>query len=260
MHIPGSINKHINNKTYTTDSIGASDSQVLCFEDMVLKIENISEESENHVRMLRWLEGKVPVSKVLAYEKAEGRSYLLTERMRGKMTCEEPVLSDPYLAARLMADALKMLWSVDITDCPTDSSVEQKLRQAENNIRNGLCSMEDAEPDTYGEGGFKDPADLLRWLRENRSEEEFVLSHGDFCMPNVFAENGHISGFIDLGRSGRADKYQDIALCFRSLKNNYNGTYGYIAEGFDPMVLFEYLDMKPDMDKIRYYILLDELF
>ncbi len=260
MNIPDSIKIHTDNKKYTINTIGASGSQVLCFEDMVLKVEDVSEESENHAKMLRWLDGKAPVSKLIAYEKADGRSYLLTGRMRGKMTCEEPVIDAPDLAARLMAEALRMLWSTDISDCPVDSSVEQKLRQARYNVENGLCSTEDAEEGTYGENGFKDPADLLKWLSENRPEENFVLSHGDFCMPNVFAENGRISGFIDLGRSGRADKYQDIALCLRSLKNNYNGTYGYFVKGFDPMVLFEYLDMKPDMDKIRYYILLDELF
>ncbi len=260
MYIPESIKSYISDKTYTLDSIGASDSQVLCFEDMVLKIEKESQESENHARMLRWLEGKLPVPRLIAYEKADGISWLLTSKIQGEMVCDESVLRDPYKATVLMARALQMLWEVDISDCPSDCGVEQKLRQAEYNVKNGLCSTEDAEPETYGEGGFKDPAELLCRLWETHPKEDFVLSHGDFCLPNVFAENGRISGFIDLGRCGRADRYQDIALCFRSLKNNYNGTYGYEDKSYDPRLLFELLGIKPDMDKIKYYILLDELF
>lgn len=64
-----------------------------------------------------------------------------------------------------------------------------------------------------------------------------------------------------MGRSGIADKYQDIALCYRSLKNNLAGRYGGRAyKDFDAGMLFRALDIAPDWDKIRYYILLDELF
>lgn len=260
MHIPDSINKYINNKRYMTDSIGASDSQVLCFDDMVLKIEKESQESETHVKMLRWLEGKLPVSKVIAHEKVNGISYLLTTRAEGEMVCSQPLLSDPKEVTRLMAEALKMLWSIDITDCPVNYGLDNKLKLAQYYVENGLCDVENTEPETFGEGGFKDPADLLCWLEDNRPEEDYVLSHGDCCLPNIFAKDGKISAFIDLGRSGTADRYQDIALCYRSLIHNYDGSYGYKYEGYDPNQLFDYLGIEPDMEKIRYYILLDELF
>lgn len=259
MYIPESINKYINDKQYTTNSIGASDSRVLCFDDMVLKIEKESQESETHAKMLRWLEGKLPVSRVIAHENVDGTSYLLTTRAEGEMVCSQPLLSEPKEVTRLMAKALKMMWSVDITHCPVNYGLDNKLKLAEYYVENGLCDT-DVEPETYGEGGFRDPADLLSWLKNNRPEEEFVLSHGDCCLPNIFAKDGEISGFIDLGRSGTADRYQDIALCWRSLKHNYDGRFGYKYEGYDPNLLFEYLGIEPDMEKIRYYILLDELF
>lgn len=260
MHIPESINKYINNKPYTTDSVGASDSQVLCFENMVLKIENDSQESATHAEMLRWLEGRLPVSKLIAFEREEGKSYLLTSRIGGEMLCAPSVLKDPKLVTRLMAEALKMLWSVDISECPVDYSLDNKLALARYYVENGLCDVDNTEPETFGEGGFKDPSDLLKWLEQNRPEEDIVLSHGDLCLPNIFTKDGKISGFIDLGRCGTADRYQDIALCYRSLIHNYDGRYGYKCDGFDPNLLFEHLNITPDMDKIRYYILLDELF
>ena len=68
-------------------------------------------------------------------------------------------------------------------------------------------------------------------------------------------------GFIDLGRGGIGDKWNDIALCYRSLKHNFDGTYGgKVYEDFHPDMLFEKLGLEPDWDKIKYYLLLDELF
>ena len=108
---------------------------------------------------------------------------------------------------------------------------------------------------------FKDAEELLSWLKENKPSYEPVLSHGDFCLPNVFIKDGKLSGLIDLGNTGTGDKWMDIALGYRSLKHNFDGTYGgKVYEGFRPEVLFEKLGIEPDMEKIRYYILLDELF
>ena len=47
----------------------------------------------------------------------------------------------------------------------------------------------------------------------------------------------------------------------RSLKNNYSGIYDGVNRGnFNADLFFKELDVIPEWDKIRYYILLDELF
>ena len=124
--------------------------------------------------------------------------------------------------------------------------------------------MENVEPDTFGEDGFRDPEELLAWLYENRPEEELVLSHGDYCLPNIFGRKDEITGFIDLGKTGIADKWCDIAICYRSLSHNYSGRYGQrfdvVCSEYDDRQLFRELGVEPDWEKIRYYILLDELF
>lgn len=58
-------------------------------------------------------------------------------------------------------------------------------------------------------------------------------------------------------QAGNADKWQDIALCVWSIGYNLRN-----CDGKDKYVdmLFDYLTIEPDWDKINYYILLDEPF
>ena len=161
----------------------------------------------------------------------------------------------------LLAEAMRMLWRVDISDCPRSRDPDAELREAEYRVEHHLVDVDRVEPATFGPGSFRDPEELLKWLEDNRPGYEPVLSHGDLCLPNIFLEEGRISGFIDLGDTGIGDKWRDIALCYRSLKHNFDGTYGGKAyPDFDPELLFAALEIEPDREKLRYYILLDELF
>lgn len=259
--IPDKIKKLLQGKAYCPDKVGMSGANVICFDDMVLKLEETCESAENEHRMLKWLAGRLPVPEVLCFVQEKNTNYLLMSRMEGEMSCAEQYMQSPAELVRALAEGLKLLWKVDISDCPYKNTLDNKLRLAAERVNAGECNMEDVEPDTYGENGFESPQALMCWLKENRPEEEVVFSHGDYCLPNIFLRDGHISGFIDLGNCGVADRYQDIALCYRSLLHNFSGKYGgMVYEGFSPEMLFEELGITPDWNKIRYYILLDELF
>lgn len=259
-YLPQSILPFLKGRTYSWDEMGLSAAKVLCFEDMVLKVEETSATSENEYRFMRWLEGKLPVPKVIAFARQEGKNYLLMSRIEGEMLCAPTLMERPKELVRLAAEGLRMLWNVDISDCPVQSQLDLKLEKAAHAVKHGLVDVDAVEPDTFGENGFSSPEALLAWLYENRPQEEPVFSHGDFCLPNIFEKNGRISGFIDLGNCGAGDRYQDIALCLRSLRHNYEGRFGgKVYKGFSPEMLLEALGMKPDWKKIRYYTLLDEL-
>ena len=211
--------------------------------------------------MMKWLEGKLPVPKVLYHTVENGINYLLMSRMPGMMSCDESILQNQELVTEILAQGLKKLWEVDITDCPMRWDLPVKLAVAKHSVENGEVDVDNVEPETFGEGGFKDPQELLEWLIENQPPLEPVLSHGDFCLPNIFVKDGEVVGYIDLGKTGIADKWQDIALCYRSLKHNYGGDYGSEKRtNFKENLLFEKLGIEPDWEKIRYFILLDELF
>ncbi len=261
IYLPEEIQKRIAEQEYAIDEIGMSDSTVIMFEDSVLKIQSETLETQGEIKMLQWLEGKLPVPKVLSHVTENGKSYLLMSRMDGQMACEEKYLENPKLLASVLAQSMKKLWEIDVTTCPVRMDLDVKLRMARENIKNGLVDMDNVEPDTFGENGFKGPDELLQWLVANKPEEELVLSHGDYCLPNIFIKEEALAGYIDLGRMGIADKWVDIAICYRSLLHNYAGKYtGKVYDGVDSNLLFEELGIEPDWNKIRYYILLDELF
>lgn len=261
MEIPGKIKNLIGDRLGKLDNIGMSSAAVYLFEDKVLKIQEIGPESENEYSMMDWLAEKLPVPKIIEHEKANKLSYLLMTKCGGEAACSNTIMAEPKLLSKLLADTLHQIWDVDCGTCPVNASLDQKLQQAEYNVIHGIVDMENCEPDTFGQNGFRDPEELLYWLQSNRPNEEIVLSHGDLCLPNIFFYNNTLSGLIDLGRSGTADKWCDIAICYRSLTHNYNGVYtGIKTNSFDKAYFFDALQIQPDWEKIRYYLLLDELF
>ena len=258
--IPASIRRQIESQPYAVNETGMSGSQVLVFPDAVLKIGPHSQLTDGMLRVLRWLEGRLPTPRVLGFEQDAETEYLLMTRVPGKMACDKSYLNQPDLLLKLLAEAIHMLWQTDIADCPQNRSLDGELAHARYSLEHGLVDFSRCEPETFGPGGFEGPEALLTWLENNKPPLEPVFSHGDCCLPNIFFEGSHVSGFIDLGDSGVADKWRDLALCYRSLKHNTNGFYGFNIPGFQPEKLFDELGITPDWDKLRYYILLDEFF
>lgn len=206
--------------------------------------------------VLRWLGGKLPVPEVKYWGKAAGVAFLLTREIVGHMACEcpEDILVDPYEnMVKLLAEGLRMLQSVEINGCPFNNTLDKKLAAALYNTENNLVDTDDFEDNNT----FDTPMDLYRWLTANRPPEELCFTHGDYCLPNIFIDEKRVTGFIDLGDAGVADKWQDIALCVRSLRYNLRNTEN--KERYIDL-FFEYLGIAPDLEKINYYILLDELF
>lgn len=258
--LPAALQRQLKDKPYAQNTTGLSGAGVLVFDDRVLKTAPADPTALREARMMEWLEGKLPVPKVFHSGVEKDTHFLLMSRLEGDMACDAYYMERPALLSRLLADGLKQLWQVDTRDCPCKFSLDDRLLLAEENVRHGRCETEHVEPTTYGPDGFRDPEHLLRWLKDHRPPVDPVLSHGDFCLPNVFFKDGQVSGYLDLGFCSLADRYQDIALCWRSLMHNADGTYGATYPGIDPDDLFRALGMTPDREKVRYYILLDELF
>lgn len=252
MNFPKEIKQFVENMNCIKDSEGMSRAEVYRLSDLektyYLKIEKRYDETIREHEMYHWLKGKLPVPEVICECYENGLDYLLIEKAKGIMLESECYSNNPEQLVKLAAEGMKLLWSVPVSKCPFDASIESKLKKAKAEIDNGMKVCVDQNIYTKG---FNNEQDVYKYLISNMPNEDKVLSHGDYCFNNYFAHNDHISGFIDMGRGGIGDRYQDIALCVRELMD-YEKTY--------TEQLFNYLNMEPDYEKIRYYILLDELF
>lgn len=261
--IPEEIRNTVGTHGYTIDHIGESGSEVRIYDQYVLKIQPHSDETDNESKMARWINYQLPIPFIPIYTVKNGIAYTLMSKVEGEMLCTMDYLKQPELVIKLAAQGIKRMWEIDVSNCPYKSSrLTERLKAAQKNVSNGLVDIANTEPETFGTNGFQDPGELLEWLRNNRPEEDIVLTHGDYCLPNIFAKGDEISGFIDLGKMGPADRWQDIAIAIRSLDHNFDGRYfdGERIFDFKPQMLLDALGIEFDEEKYRYYILLDELF
>lgn len=260
-NIPEAMKALIQGHAFETDSIGCSGSHVFIFDnDLVLKVEHKKDESDGEYQMMQWLHDKLPVPQIVHFYSDGQTNYLLMTRLKGKMACDTDILSDRENMARLLAKGLKRLWQVDIKGCPRTINLDYKLSRAIDNINNNEVDMENVEPDTFAANGYATPMALYDYLNSNRPIEEPILIHGDYCLPNVFFDNKDVSGYLDLGYCGIGDRWQDIALAVRSLRHNLEDIGKEEEYPVLYKIFFDELGIEVDEQKIRYYILLDELF
>ena len=178
------------------------------------------------------------------------------------MACDKMNMQTPERVIEALAGGLKALWKVDISDCPYSSRLEDCLKLAAYNIKHNLVDVDDFNEDTLGENGFKNVEELYAFLMNNKPAEDLVFSHGDYCLPNVFIDGNKAVGFLDLGKAGVADRWKDISLAVRSIKYNICDLYGLRYNEYLKLKnrFYSLLGIEEDKEKLRYYILLDELF
>lgn len=75
--LPPLIRQMTSQEMWDTDETGLSQAAVFCGKKMVLKIEKENSTADQEYHMLSWLQGKLPVPRLLAFERKDGRNYLL---------------------------------------------------------------------------------------------------------------------------------------------------------------------------------------
>ncbi|MBE6891307.1 MAG: aminoglycoside 3'-phosphotransferase [Ruminococcaceae bacterium] len=152
--------------------------------------------------------GKIGLgAKVVTYISNE-YDWLLTERVFGEDLIHAKALSDPCRLAEFTGKLLRKLHDRDYSDCPIQNRLSEVLEYAENSMKNGSFSCEFHLPEKYRPASLEE---AWSFVEENKHLlKADTLIHGDYCLPNVMAENLNFTGFIDLGNSGVSDRHFDI--------------------------------------------------
>jgi len=199
---------------------------------------------------LRWLATRgIACPRVLAFEDHANRQWLLISALPG-----HDLASSTYLPAQtsvlLVAQALRALHGLDVRDCPFDHRLDHRIAAAQACMIAGAVDEQDFDDERSG----RTAASLFAELLARRPQtEDLVVTHGDACLPNMIADDGRFTGFVDCGRLGVADRYQDLALAGWSIRYNLGAPW---VEPF----LRHYGLSEADADRLAYYRLLDEFF
>jgi len=202
----------------------------------------------NEKNAMDWLDGVLQVPRVVAYDKVENKEYLITERILGLSSHELRV--DKALTVRILAEGLRAIHAVDIDGCPfPDCCADALILNAEHNIAEGIVTAE-----LLAE--YNDSRTLDEALAEARSLtpkcEALVLTHGDYCLPNIMIDKGKLSGFIDWGSVGIGGRHRDFVAVEFSVRRNLGDEW--VEPFFDAYGRDDY-----DEDVMAFYYAIDAL-
>ena len=257
VNLPQSISDFVAGYNWNEMTIGGSSARTFCLKrhnhpSMYLKIEKKQPRRDllEEKLVLEWLLDKLPVANVLFFNEDDGSDYLITSEIPGANAADSIGGIDNTELAVLLAKGLRMIHEVTIKDCPFDKSLNKDIENAEFNVKHNLVEEKDFDAIRHGRTSEELYKELLLL---KPAKEDLVFTHGDYCLPNIMIHQARIAGFIDLSRAGVADRYKDIALAVRSIRRN-------LGTGFEHVFLTEYGLTKPELQKIDYYMLLDEFF
>ncbi|MGV1756059.1 APH(3')-II family aminoglycoside O-phosphotransferase [Rhizobium sp. A22-96] len=239
------------------DALGRSSAHVFRLEadgraPVYLKTEPVAPLGElaGEAARLRWLRSQgLACPEIVAHVKDEEREWLLMSALPGSDLVSAELMS-PAERVRLLADALRRLHAIDIAACPFDHRLANRISEAKARLLAGCVDEDDFDETRLGRSGH----DLFGELEEKRpATEDLVVTHGDACLPNFIADGAGFSGYIDCGRLGIADRYQDLALACGSIQYNFGA-----ALVADFLNAYGHFELHPE--KMSYYRLLDEFF
>lgn len=228
---------------YRLDSLGK--------DSIFIKTERVHAQAElaNEEARLRWLAAQgfaCPAVIHSHYQPERGWLWLSAITGRDLYTSGLSALE----AVPLIALALKALHQLDVRNCPFDHSASVRIVHARARLQAGLIDLEDVDEENLG---FSAEQLFDKLVALQPQHEDLVVTHGDACLPNFMALDGSFTGYIDCGRLGVADRYQDIALALRDISADFGPEY-------IPLFLAHYGLAELDTQRMAFYTLLDEFF
>ena len=202
---------------------------------------------ESERARLEWAKDRLPVALVVDAGSTDRVDWLVLAGLPGLDATVHPLRQEPETLVPILARALCAFHETPVDDCPFDFRLDAALALAERRVRDGLVVP---ETDFHTEHGHLTPELALEELRTRRpAEEDVVLCHGDDCLPNVLIDEQHsVTGYLDLGELGIADRWWDLAVATGSVTWN-------LGPGWEDLFLEAY-GVELDPERSAYYRLM----
>jgi aminoglycoside 3'-phosphotransferase II len=223
--------------------------------DWILKIQPVDPLDTSVVgeaERMRWLVDHVAVPEVVAAGADDGVEWLLATARPGSDATRPEHGMDAERLVRTLADGLRLFHErVPVAGCPFDATTDTAIAAALARVDAGRVDETDFQPLHLGMSA----TELFEVMVASRPEgdDELVVLHGDYCVPNVILDEGAITGYVDLGRSGIGERHRDVAIAARSIADNFGGhAVGLFVDAYG-------LE-RPDLARLDFFVMLDEFF
>jgi kanamycin kinase len=196
-----------------------------------------------------WAAAYLPVPAVVACERVGSSTVLVTEALPGRDATHPDWRADlPSLVTTLGHGMRVVHDSVGEEWCPFRFDIARALDHVRRRLGSGLIGA----ADLHEEHAHLTPDAAVAELEAMTPDhEDLVVCHGDYCPPNVLLSGGRVTGYVDLGELGVADRWWDVAVGAWSVGWNF-------GVGLEPL-FYESYGVAPDPDRIRFYRLLYDL-
>jgi kanamycin kinase len=192
----------------------------------------------------------LPVPIVLDTGSGDGVDWLLTEALGGTDATRHPLLADPARLVPILARGLAEFHArAPVAQCPFSFRAGEAIAHARERVRAGVAQ----QTDLHSEHEHLSLDGALAELERLRpSAEDLVVCHGDYCFPNVLLDDaGGVTGYVDLGELGVADRWWDVAT------GAWSATWN-VGPGWEDL-FYESYGVERDDDRIAFYRLLYDL-
>ena len=195
---------------------------------------------------LAWAGRYLSVPEVIEHGRDLEGEWLVSAALSGTNAVTERWKAEPATAVRALGAGLRRLHdSLPVGSCPYSWSTEGRLAGVRSRLDEGLVDFS-----SLPEGQTVDTSESA-WaiLEDVPPVERLVVCHGDACAPNtVLADDGSVSGHVDLGSMGVGDPWADLAVASWSTVWNY-------GSGWERALVDAY-GAEPDPEREIFYRLL----
>ncbi|EKM6407086.1 MULTISPECIES: APH(3')-I family aminoglycoside O-phosphotransferase [Pseudomonadota] len=259
MPVPAGLSEEVKGYSWARNNVGESGGVVYRLygkagaPDLFLKHgrDTVANDLVDEMVRLRWMANHIAVPTVTHFVSTTDEAWLLMTALAGE-TAYQALEARPEERTTIvdaLADFLRTLHAIPISECPFTSDHSYRLGLARKRIDAGLVEEDDFDEEREGWTAEQVWQEMHRHLPFMADQ---VVTHGDFSLDNLLMVDGVVIGCIDAGRVGIADRYQDLAILWNCL--------GEFDEALQDRFFARYGVPKPDPSKLLFHLMLDELF